>query len=173
MTEKPTRLAQRVPQLVLGGALSLLLVLGVAYLSARPMWQSLPEGTGLVRLSLTHSGVRDCRAPTAQELADLPPNMRDRDVCARRRAPIRVEMELDGRQVFATDARPSGLAGSGPSRIYQRFELPAGSYRVDLRLADDPSATGFAFEAGFDIRLEPAQSIAIDFDATSGGFYLH
>ncbi|EPX77168.1 hypothetical protein thalar_02889 [Litoreibacter arenae DSM 19593] len=150
-----------------------MLVLGVAFLSARPMWQSLPEGTGLVRLSLTHSGVRNCRARTAQELADLPANMRDREVCERRRAPIRIEMDIDGQQVFATEAAPSGLAGSGPSRIYQRIELPTGPYHVTLRLADDPSVAGFAYEAGFDINLQAAQSIAIDFDAASDGFYLH
>lgn len=173
MTGQPFAWLARAPHLLLGGALSLALVLGVATLSARPAWQSLPEGDGLVRLSLTHSGVRACRDHTPEELAALPSNMRTRQLCDRRRAPILVEMDIDGRPVFAADVSPSGLAGSGPSRVYERFELPAGSYRLDLRLADDPAAEGFAHRASYDIVLEPAESVAIDFDAASGGFFLH
>lgn len=163
----------RASHLLFGGAISLALVLGVAMLSARPVWQSLPEDTGVLRLSLTHSGARNCRDRTSEELAKLPPNMRDRQLCDRRRAPIWVEMDIDGRTALAVKAAPSGLAGSGPSRIYERMELPAGTYRVDLRLADDLSVAGFAYQASFDIVLEPARSIAIDFDAASGGFFLH
>lgn len=173
MTSRSNTLRDRVPRLVLGAALSLVVVLGAAFLSARPMWRSLPEDTGVLRLSLTHSGVRDCRDRTAEELADLPANMRNRQLCARRRAPINVEMDVDGHRVFAAVAAPSGLAGSGPSRIYERIELPAGHYRVDLRLSDDPSADGFAYQASLDIQMTPARSIAIDFDAASGGFFLH
>lgn len=163
----------RAPHLAFGGALSLALVLGVATLSARPVWRSLPEDTGLLRLSLTHSGLRTCRDRTEAELATMPPNMRDKQVCDRRRAPIRVEMEIDGREVFAAYVSPSGLAGSGPSRIYERIELPAGAHRIDLRLADDPAAEGFAHQASYEIVLKPAESVAIDFDASSGGFFLH
>lgn len=169
---RPPRL-DRAPHIALGGALSLALVLGVAVLSARPVWQSLPDGKGLLRLSLTHSGGRNCRDRTPEELAKLPPNMRDRQICDRRRAPIRVEMDIDGRQAIAVDAPPSGLAGSGPSRIYESIELSAGSYRIDLRMSDDPTAEGFAYQATIDIALEPARSIAIDFDAASRGFFLH
>lgn len=172
-------IGQRIPwrdrasNLLFGGAISLALMLGVALLSARPVWQSLPDGTGLLRLSLTHSGARNCRDRTAEELAKLPPNMRERQLCDRRRAPIRVEMDVDGRPAIAVDAPPSGLAGSGPSRVYERIELPAGTYRIDLRLADDPAVQDFVHRASYDIVLEPAESIAIDFDAASGGFFLH
>jgi hypothetical protein len=173
MTRPRTAWRARAPHLLLGGVLSLALVLGVATLSARPAWQSLPEGVGLLRLSLTHSGVRACRDRTAEELAKLPSNMRTRQLCDRRRAPIRVEMDIDGRPFVALDVSPSGLAGSGPSRVYERFELPAGSYRLDLRLADDPAVKDFAHRASYDIMLESAESVAIDFDAASGGFFLH
>ena len=171
MTEQ--RSPYRARHLAFGGALSLALVLGVAALSARPAWQSLPDDTGVIRLSLTHSGARNCRDRTANELANLPRNMRDRQLCERRRAPIHVEMDIDGSQFFAAVFPPSGIAGSGPSRIYQRIELPSGTYRIDLRLSDDPAARGFAYEAGYDIVLKPAESVAIDFDATSDGFFLH
>ncbi|GIL02173.1 MAG: hypothetical protein BroJett030_20720 [Alphaproteobacteria bacterium] len=156
-----------------GGALSLAVVLGVATLSGRPAWQSMSPQTALVRLSFTHSGVRNCRDRTAEELARLPPNMRSAQLCDRRRAPVRVEMEIDGRRVLAADLPPSGLVGSGPSRAYERIELPAGAHRLDLRLSDNPAADGFAYSATFDVTLAPAQSLAVDFNAASGGFFLH
>jgi hypothetical protein len=159
-------------QLAAGGAVSFALILGVAILSARPVWQSLPPDTALLRLSFTHSGVRACRARSEEELAALPPNMRSAEICDRRRAPVRVEMDLDGRTILAEDLAPSGLAGSGPSRVYHRLELPAGSHHLDLRLGDDPAAAGFAHSARFEVMLVPAQSLAIDFDPDAGGFFI-
>ncbi len=166
-------IAGRAPHLVLGGALSLALTLAVAVLSARPEWQSAPPVGALLRLSFAHSGLRNCRDRTAAELAALAKNMRTAEICDRRRAPVRVEMDVDGAPALAVDLAPSGLAGSGPSRIYKRIALAAGRYGIDLRLADDPAAAGFSHAAHFDITLEPGQSMAIDFDAASGGFFLH
>lgn len=163
----------RARHLLAGGVLSLVLVLATAALSAWPAWQSLAPGAAVLRLSFTHSGARTCRDRTAEELARLPANMRDDKICERRRAPVRIEMDIDGRPVLGADLRPSGLAGSGPSRIYHRLELPAGRYQVGIRMRDDPSVPGFTQEATFDIELAPAQSLAIDFDASAGGFFLH
>jgi hypothetical protein len=163
----------RAPNLVMGGLLSLAVVLAVAALSHRPLWRSLAENTALVRLSFTHSGVRACRDRTPEELAALPRNMRNAQLCDRRRAPVRVEMDIDGKTVFAGDLPPGGLAGSGPSRVYRGVELPAGRYRLAVRMRDDPARSGFTHEAGFDIQLRPAQSVAVDFDTTAGKFFLH
>lgn len=164
---------KRPRHLIMGGALSLALVLATAALSAWPEWQSVPADNGLLRLSFAHSGGRECRDRTKAELAALPPNMRAPQLCERRRAPVRIEMDIDDTPVYAADAWPSGLAGSGPSRVYEKFELPAGTRKVSLRLRDDPAAAGFAYSAEYDITLVPGQSIAIDFDAASGGFYIH
>jgi len=158
---------------MMGGMLTLALFLGVATLSAKPAWQSHPPDAAFIRLSFNHSGVRNCRKRTPKELAKLPPNMRAKDLCDRRRAPVRVEMDINGRRAFAAKLAPSGFFGSGPSRIYQKFEVPAGDYHVDVRLADDPAVAGFAYSASYDIKLAPAQSTAIDFNAANGGFFLH
>lgn len=163
----------RIRHLMAGGAVSFALTLAVAALSAWPVWQSLAPGTALVRLSFTHSGVRSCRDRTAEELAKLPANMRDSQTCDRRRAAVRIEMDIDGRPIFAIDLEPSGVAGSGPSRIYRRVELQAGEYQVNLRMRDDPSVQGFTHEAAFDIDLSPAESLAIDFDSSTDSFFLH
>lgn len=163
----------RARHLAAGGAITLALVLATAAVSAWPVWQSLPPDRAVVRLSFTHSGVRNCRDRTAEELAKLPANMRNSQACDRRRAPVRIEMDIDGAPAIAADLPPSGLAGSGPSRIYRRVELPAGSYHLMLRMRDDPAVQGFTHEATFDIELSPVESLAVDFDATSGRFVLH
>lgn len=159
--------------LIGGGIIMLLVVLGVALLSSRPVWQSLPDDVAVLRLSFTHSGTRACRERTAEELAKLPPNMRNRKLCDRTRSPVWIEMEIDGQQVIARDLKPSGIAGSGPSRIYQRSDLPAGRHHLVVRMRDDPAASGFTQEAAFDVDLAPGQSIAVDFNATTGKFFLH
>jgi hypothetical protein len=164
---------RRAPNLALGGLLSLAVILGAAKLSAWPTWQSLPEGTAVLRLSFSHPGIRKCRDRTAAELAGLPKNMRSAKICESRRAPVRVEMDIDGRRAFAADLAPSGLAGSGPSRVYHRFALPVGTYRVDVRLSDNPEVAGFPHKATFDITAASARSYVIDFDGETGEFFLH
>lgn len=163
----------RLRHLVAGGVLSLSLVLGTAVLSAWPEWRSLPEGHAVLRLSFTHSGVRNCRDRTESELAALPKNMRNAQICDRRRAPVQVKLDIDGRTVLARDLPPSGLAGSGPSRIYGRINLPVGWHRVTVRLRDDPSAETYTYRAEFEIDADPGERIAIDFDAAKGGFFLY
>lgn len=164
---------RRPRHLIFGGAATLALTLGTAALSSWPEWQSMPRNHALLRLSFTHSGVRNCRDRTAEELAALPQNMRKTEVCDRRRAPVHVEMTIDGQAAFVADLAPSGIAGSGPSRVYERFELPAGPHMIDVRLRDDPAAERFTHSASFEIAPAPGESVAIDFDAASGGFFLH
>lgn len=155
---------------VAGGLVSLAVVLATAALSAWPAWRTLPPDTALLRLSFTQSGARTCRDRTAEELAALPRNMRQAQVCERRRAPVYVEMALNGEIAFAENLPPGGLSGSGPSRVYERFELPAGSYAIDLRLRTDPSVAGFTDTATRSVRLDPGQSLAIDYYHEAGGF---
>lgn len=154
----------------LSGLASLLVVLATAAFSAWPVWRTLPPDTALLRLSFTQSGVRACRDRTPEELAALPRNMRQAQICDRRRAPVYVEMELNGELAFAENLPPGGLSGSGPSRVYQRFELPAGTYEISLRLRTDPALEGFTDTATRTVRLAPAESLAIDYYAEQGGF---
>lgn len=163
----------RARHLALGGALTLLLTAATAALSAWPAWQSVAPGDGVLRLSFTRSGTRVCRDRTPEELAALPRNMRTSQLCERARSAVRVEIDIDGAPAFAADVAPSGLADSGPSRVYERLALPAGAHRVELRMRDDPTAEGYTHSATFDIVLAAGQSIAIDFDATAGSFFLY
>lgn len=159
--------------LVMGSAVSIVVVLMTAAFSGWPIWQSMPEEHALVRLSFTQSGVRSCRDRTPEELAALARNMRQAQICDRRRAPVYVEMDVNGETVFSDNLPPGGLSGSGPSRVYQRFELRAGSYDIALRLRDDPALEGFTNTHSRRIQLAPAQNMAIDYNEEAGGFIFH
>lgn len=163
----------RIRRLALGTIVTAAVIVGAAVLSAWPAWRAVPEGMAVLKLSFSHGGERDCRELTAAELAKLPPNMRKREVCDRRRAPVRVELDIDGTRVFAAALPPSGLSGDGPSRVYERFELPAGTYRIALRLRDTARDAGFTHTARREITLAPGQSLAVDFAPASGGFVFH
>jgi hypothetical protein len=153
------------------GAVYLLLALGVAYFSDRPAYTHFPADMALLKLSFAHGAQKgECRRRTADELAKLAPNMRRPTACSRERLPVTVELLLDGKPVYHAVLPPSGLAGDGPSRVYQRFAVPAGRHALIARLRDSDRPDGFDYERTATIDLAPAQSLAIDFRSEMGGF---
>ena len=160
----------RAARLVFGTLVTTLVVVGAAVLSASPAWRTIPEDAALVKLAFSHGGQRQCRELTSEELEDLPPNMRRAQVCDRKRPPVRVELEIDGEMVFAADVPPTGLAGDGPSQVYERFVVPAGTHELALRLGDDPAKEGFEYTAERRVELAPEQNLAVDFSPEKGGF---
>ena len=64
------------------------LVTAAAVLSAWPSYSPVPQGSAMLKLSLSHGGARNCRQLTEAELAKLPPNMRRKEICDRKRAPL-------------------------------------------------------------------------------------
>ncbi len=157
-------------QLLLYGAFAL--VIGV--FSRWPGYRHLAADQALIKLSFTHSGklVADCRRLGAEELAKLPPNMRTPMKCERERAPVRVEVDIDGTPAMRHVAAPSGLSRDGASSVYQRRAIAAGSHRIAVRLKDSPGTGGFDFQREQQVTLAPAQILVIDFDAEKGGITL-
>jgi hypothetical protein len=138
---------------------------GVAWLSDRPTYRQIPEGTGVMMLSFVHSADRrgECRRLSPEEIAKLPPNMRRVQDCPRVRRPIYVELDLDGRNVYRASLPPTGIAGDGPSRVYQRFVLPARKYDIAVRMRDTARAEGFDHERHDKIDFAPDQLFVIDY----------
>lgn len=163
-------MTSRAARLFLGTIVTTAIIAGVAVLSTWPAYRAIPEGTGVVKLSFSHGGARSCRELTQAELANLPPNMRRKEVCDRRRLPVTVELDLNGETVYRASLPSSGIAGDGPSRVYRRFLLPAGEHDIAIRLRDTARAEGFDYAAERRIALTPAQSLAIDFRPGAGGF---
>jgi len=144
----------------------------VAAFSNGPAYHQVPAGTGAIKFSFSHQAdrSRECRRRTPEELAKLPPNMRRPMDCPRERRGIFAELAIDGVVVFSRELPPSGFAKDGPSQVYQRFVVPAGSHAIAARLRDTPRSTGFDHERIETVTVAPGQSLALDFRPEHGGF---
>lgn len=143
----------------------------IGYFSTQPRFAVLAEDQALVRLSFIHAAERKvpCRTRTPEELARLPPNMRAAQDCPRERAPVRIELEVDGEIVLRQDVAPSGLKRDGNATVYHRLPVPAGKHVVTARLSDRASGE-FNFRKEETIELAPGGVLLIDFVAAKGGF---
>ena len=143
----------------------------VGYFSTSPPYVHLPPGDAVVKLSFQHAGQRKvaCRERTPEELAKLAPNMRAAQVCERERAPVTVEVEMDGKPLFAVVAPPTGLSRDGASTVYRRTNVPAGEHRIVARLKDTV-AGNFTFVRDRALELKPGRVLVIDFDPKEGGW---
>jgi hypothetical protein len=143
----------------------------VGYFATSPAYVHLPPGNALVKLSFQHAGQRKeaCHERSAEELAKLAPNMRAAQVCPRERAPVAVEIEMDGKPLFSVVAPPSGLSKDGASTVYRRIAVPAGTHRFVARMKDAADG-GFGVVAEQALALAPGRVLVIDFDAKEGGW---
>ncbi len=157
-------------QVLLYGVFALI----VGVFSHWPVYHHLGDDEALIKLSFTHAAQRvdECRKLTPEELAKLPPNMRAPTKCGRERAPVIVEVDIDGKPAIRHVARPSGLSRDGASSVYQRMTVSAGTHQVAVRLKDDAGKGGFDYEREKTVTLAPAQILVIDFDAEQGGITL-
>lgn len=135
-----------------------------------PPYQALPPGQAVVKVSFIHHGqrVQPCRPYTPEELAQLAPNMRTPLKCGRERAPVEIEVDVDGATVYRRVALPSGLSRDGASSVYHRLAVAAGEHRIHVRLKDS-TAAGFGHVREATLRLHAGQVLVIDFDPQKGG----
>ncbi len=144
----------------------------VATFADWPAYRQFPPGSAIVLLTFVHGADRkaECRRLLPQEIEKLPPNMRRVQDCPRGRRPIYVELDLGGRTVFHETLPPTGIASDGPSRVYQRFVVPAGKYDIAVRMRDTPRLEGFDHTREETITLVPDQTFVIDFRPERGEF---
>ena len=145
---------------------------GVVALADWPVYRATPAGSAVVVFTFVHGADRraQCRRRTPEELAKLPLNMRKVEDCPRGRQPVDVELDVDGRNLYRASLPPAGIAGDGPSRVYQRFVLPAGQHDIAVRMRDTPRTDGFDHVRAEKVGLAADQMLVIDFRAESGGF---
>ncbi|NNF61269.1 MAG: hydrogenase iron-sulfur subunit [Gammaproteobacteria bacterium] len=145
----------------------------VGWLSSSPDYRLLPDDTAVVSLSFSHAGQRleACRTRTAEELEDLPPNMRVAMDCPRGRRPVTVELQLDGDVLYRDTLAPSGLHGDGESNIYQRFQVPTGSHALFIGMRDSDRTAGFDYQDQAAVELEPGQHLLVEFDSEQQAFF--
>lgn len=142
---------------------------GIAVFSSWPAYRHLPPDHALIRLSMIHQAqrVHECETVSAEELAALPPTMRAPTKCPRERAPVTVEIDIDGDHAYRKTVAPSGLSGDGPASIYHRLAVPAGVHQLSVRLRDSIRTDGFDFQRNGVVDLAPEQILVVDFNAES------
>ncbi len=153
-------------QLVLYG----LFAAAIGYFSTAPRYTHLPADQALVKVSFTHTAQRigECRRRSDEELAKLPPNMRIREECPRERAPVRIELDIDGEPAYRDLLQPSGLSRDGATSVYRRIPVTAGSHHIEARLSDGASGE-LNFTHAETVELAPAQILLVEFDGEAGG----
>ena len=146
----------------------------IGVFSQWPPYRHLAADQALIKLSFSHHGqpVSACRPTSPAELAKLPPNMRAPTQCPRERAPVIVELMLDGRPVYRHVAPPAGLSKDGASSVYHRMQVTAGAYQLAVRIKDSPGAGDFDHQRQAAVTLTPGRILVIDFDAGKGGITL-
>jgi hypothetical protein len=146
----------------------------IGVFSRWPAYHPIAAGQSVLKVSFIHHGQRvaECRPYSAEELAKLAPNMRTPMKCGRERSPVTIEVDLDGVALYRHVATPSGLSRDGPSSVYSRFDIPAGTHRIEVRMKDSATAPGFTHQRAASITLGPAQVLVIDFDPEKWGITL-
>jgi quinol-cytochrome oxidoreductase complex cytochrome b subunit/coenzyme F420-reducing hydrogenase delta subunit len=144
----------------------------VGFFATQPAYTYLARDHALLKLSFSHAGqpLKPCRRYTHEEMTNTPFSERSATSCERGRWPVYVEFDLDGQPVYRGTHEPAGLWNDGPSAVYARFELPAGRHRLDARLRDDGSSSGFTFASSRTVDLRPGENFVVDFRAAEGGF---
>lgn len=165
-----TRVGAWLGQFLLYGAFALF----IGVFSHWPTYRAVAPDTAVLKVSFIHHGQRvaECRPYTAEELAKMAPNMRTPMKCGRERSPVAIEVDLDGASVYRHVATPSGLSRDGPSTVYHRLLVPAGSHQISVRMKDSASAAGFTYQRSATVTLKPLQVLVIDFDPEKGGITL-
>lgn len=155
------------------GLVFLIMALLIGVFADTPSYTAFPPDQAMLRLSFSHGGQRpQCRERTPEELAQLSPQMRAPMDCPRGRLPLAVELELDGALLYRAELPPSGIAGDGPSRVYEGFRVAPGTYTIVARLRDSARETGFDYEREAEVTLAPRQNLVVDFRPDAGGFVL-
>ena len=164
----------RVAKYVGQGVLYALFAAVIGYFSTLPKYHHLEPDQALLRLSFKHPGKTkaDCRQRSPEELARVPANMRKALDCPRERSPVRVRVELDGKDLYDESFPPSGLSKDGASTGYRRLPIAAGRHHLKVQFADDVRVAGFNFEREHDVHAKPGQVVLIDFAPDQGGIVI-
>lgn len=135
-----------------------------------PTYQHLAPDQATVKLSFQVAGElkQPCRQRSAEEIAEMAPNMRLLDDCPRERLPVDVVLKLDNQVLIDERLPPSGLKKDGVSVIYRHLSVPAGDHEVALRIRNSAHNQGHDIEKSIAITLKPAQVLVIELDNKDG-----
>ena len=157
-------------QLVLYG----LYALAIGVFAHWPAYHPIGADQAIIKISVARLGqpVGECRRLTEDELAKLPPNMRDPVQCPRERSPLTMAVDVGGQRVLERVVPPTGLSKDGSASIYERLVVPAGPQKISVRFNDDVRPGAVTHHREAEMELAPGQVLVVDFDAGKGGITL-
>lgn len=115
------------------------LLLAVVVLLGQVPWGS-STGEAVLRLALrtVHGKVEVCRERSAEELAALPPHMRQAEICDTYPVGYRLRVELDGRLLVDESVSPGGMRQDRPHNVDREFIVDSGTSRLAVTFRPEP-----------------------------------
>jgi len=129
----------------LGGVLAVLATVGLVALS-EVGYSAETSQDAIIRLSWRAVGQRieECRVPSEEELAALPPHMRREEICEGRLAPFQLDVSIDGQPVHSAEIRASGARQDRPTYVFHEIRVPPGRHDLKVRFAVDAESAADA-----------------------------
>jgi hypothetical protein len=124
-------------------------------------WVAEPADQAMIRLSWRAFGerVEECREPSAEEQADLPPHMRQPRICEGRLLPFRLVVRIDGTGRFDALLPVGGAHADRPTIVFRDFRVTTGPHRVEIRFeVERPPGSGPATQPP--LRLDETLELA-------------
>ncbi len=167
---RPTGPLQWFGQFLLYG----LFALTIGVFTQWPPYHPIAADQAVIKISVARLGepVGECRRLSEEELAKLPPNMRDPIQCPRERSPLSMSVDLDGTNTLERTVQPGGLSRDGAAAIYERLVVPAGEHDIHVRFNSDIRPGAPVHELRSTVNLAPGQVLVVDFDPEKGGVVL-
>jgi len=144
----------------------------IAYFASMPTYRYAEAAQASIKLSIDHTTDRakPCVPLTQEQIAELAANMRRVESCERERLPLVVEFDVDGQTLVTSTALPSGLWRDGMASVYERFDVPAGTHRIAVRIRDSDRAQGWDYEQSTTRELRPGRYFTVTFRSETGEF---
>jgi len=137
----------------------------VGYFSESPDFRLREPEQALLKLSISHQGELryECRERSAEEIEDLPPNMRRPLDCPRERWPLQVSLHMDEMTLFDAGIPPTGLAKDGTAYAYRRLPIPAGEHTLTLSVLDSQAPGAEPDRRTETLELTPGQVLVMEY----------
>ncbi|MBF0107992.1 MAG: hypothetical protein HQL76_02285 [Magnetococcales bacterium] len=143
--------------------------------SVSPGYHYLEPGRAELKLAFKHAAQRmeACRERSREELQRLAPNMRKPKECSRKRAPLLVELLLDGNILASKTFPPPGIQDDGTAYVYAKYPIPDGDHRLSIRMRDSNRSEGFDYVEEKQIVTRTSTSLVIGFDGAANRFIFY
>jgi hypothetical protein len=122
-----------------GGALVGLVLTGALVAGSQAPWRAHSSDEAGIRLSwrTVSEPVSECRTPTPEELAALPPHMRMQQICERQHVPFRLRVAIDGERVRDVLLHPRGARGDRPLYVFEELRVAPGTHRIEVGFQEE------------------------------------